>query len=59
MSVNAQDWLDLQVSQIPLEQVARAHWQYADGESLQLIRPVKVITTSDWLRPRVPDMSAS
>lgn len=36
MSVNAQDWLDLQVSQIPLEQVARAHWQYADGESLQL-----------------------
>lgn len=36
MSSNPQDWLDLQVSQIPLEQVATAHWQYADGEALQL-----------------------
>ncbi|MGI3131496.1 DUF4340 domain-containing protein [Halopseudomonas pachastrellae] len=36
MSVNAQDWLDLQVSQIPLEQVSQARWQYADGETLQL-----------------------
>lgn len=36
MSANPQDWLDLQVSQIPLEQVATAHWRYADGEQLQL-----------------------
>ncbi len=36
MSANPQDWLDLQVSQIPLEQVATAHWRYADGEELQL-----------------------
>ncbi|MEL0166841.1 MAG: DUF4340 domain-containing protein [Pseudomonadaceae bacterium] len=36
MSTNPQDWLDLQVSQIPLEQVATAHWRYADGEELQL-----------------------
>ncbi|HBT56365.1 DUF4340 domain-containing protein [Halopseudomonas aestusnigri] len=36
MSANPQDWLDLQVSQIPLEQVATAHWRYADGEELRL-----------------------
>ncbi|WP_321350961.1 DUF4340 domain-containing protein [Halopseudomonas oceani] len=36
MSSNPQDWLDLQVSQIPLEQIATAHWRYSDGEELQL-----------------------
>ncbi|MEH6565157.1 MAG: DUF4340 domain-containing protein [Halopseudomonas sp.] len=36
ISVNSRDWLDLQVSQIPLEQIASAHWQHADGETLAL-----------------------
>jgi hypothetical protein len=36
ISVNSHDWLDLQVSSIGLEQVAKATWQYADGETLAL-----------------------
>jgi hypothetical protein len=35
-SVNSHDWLDLQVTQIPLEQIAQAHWRYADGEQVLL-----------------------
>lgn len=36
ISVNSHEWLDLQVSSIPLEQVANARWQHADGETLML-----------------------
>ena len=36
VSVNSHEWLDLQVSSIPLEQVASARWQHADGETLLL-----------------------
>lgn len=36
ISVNSHDWLDLQVSSIGLEQIARAAWQHADGEALVL-----------------------
>lgn len=36
ISVNSHEWLDLQVSTIPLEQVAKARWEHADGETLAL-----------------------
>ncbi len=36
ISVNSHDWLDLQVSSIGLEQIAKATWQHADGEALVL-----------------------
>ncbi|SDT03602.1 protein of unknown function [Halopseudomonas sabulinigri] len=36
ISVNSHDWLDLQVSSIGLEQIAKAAWQHADGEALVL-----------------------
>ncbi|MEH6490808.1 DUF4340 domain-containing protein [Halopseudomonas sp.] len=36
ISVNSHDWLDLQVSSIGLEQIAKANWQHADGETLAL-----------------------
>src|SRR5690606_17373768 len=36
MSVNPQDWLSLQVVDMPLTLVSRARWQHADGETLEL-----------------------
>ncbi|MGB7387982.1 MAG: DUF4340 domain-containing protein [Pseudomonas neustonica] len=36
VSVNSHDWLDLQVSNVPLEQIAKARWEHADGETLVL-----------------------
>ncbi|MGY8810073.1 MAG: DUF4340 domain-containing protein [Pseudomonadales bacterium] len=36
ISLNSNAWLDLQISKIPLEQVAKARWQHADGEALVL-----------------------
>ncbi len=36
ISVNSHDWLDLQVSSIGMEQIAKATWQHADGETLAL-----------------------
>lgn len=36
ISLNSDAWLDLQISKIPLEQVAKARWQHADGEALVL-----------------------
>ncbi len=36
MSLNAQEWLDLKVARIPMEQAATARWEHADGEVLEL-----------------------
>lgn len=36
MTVNAVEWLDLQVVQIPMTQVATARWSHADGDVLDL-----------------------
>ncbi|WP_339649388.1 DUF4340 domain-containing protein [Halopseudomonas pelagia] len=36
MTVNDVEWLDLQVTQIPMTQAASARWIHADGEMLEL-----------------------
>src|SRR5690606_22091113 len=36
LSANPQDWLSLQVVDMPLTLVSRARWQHADGETLEL-----------------------
>ena len=38
MSVDPNDWLALKVIDLPMEQVAEARWQHADGELLQLAK---------------------
>lgn len=36
ISVNAQDWLALNVISLPMERLATARWEYADGEVIEL-----------------------
>lgn len=36
ISVNAQDWLALNVIRLPMERLATARWEYADGEVIEL-----------------------
>ena len=36
MSLNAQEWLDLNVARIPMESVAKARWEHVDGEVIEL-----------------------
>lgn len=36
ISVNAQDWLALNVVRLPMERLAAARWEYADGEVIEL-----------------------
>lgn len=38
MSVNPTDWLALKAIDVPLEQVADARWEHADGEVLELTK---------------------
>ena len=41
ISVNPNDWLALKVIDLPMEQVAEARWQHADGERLELIKQAR------------------
>ena len=36
MSLNPREWLDLNVAQIPMESVAKARWEHADGDVIEL-----------------------
>lgn len=36
MTLNPQEWLDLKIVRIPMEQAATARWEHADGEVLAL-----------------------
>lgn len=38
MSVNPTDWLALRAVDIPMLEIARARWEYADGETLELAK---------------------
>ncbi|GGI90000.1 DUF4340 domain-containing protein [Halopseudomonas pertucinogena] len=41
MSVNPTDWLALRAVDVPMLQIARARWEYADGETLELVKPAE------------------
>ncbi len=41
ISVNPNDWLALQVIDLPMVQVAEARWQHADGERLELTKQAR------------------
>jgi hypothetical protein len=36
MSLNPREWLDLNVARIPMESVAKARWEHADGDVIEL-----------------------
>lgn len=38
-SVNPNDWLALRAVNIPMQAIARARWEHADGETLELAKP--------------------
>lgn len=41
MTLNDNEWLDLQVAQLPMEQLATARWEHADGDVLALEKSVE------------------